>query len=50
MIIEGLYIFDKSLNLDDEKFWDLKIFIDEGKDVCLPRVIKRCIEKQIEDT
>jgi hypothetical protein len=28
----------------------MKIFIDESKEVCLPRLIKRCIEKKIEDT
>jgi pantothenate kinase len=29
VIIEGLYIFDQSLELDSLNFWDLKIFIEE---------------------
>jgi len=28
----------------------MKIFIDELEDICLERVIKRCIEKGIEDS
>lgn len=31
VIIEGLYIFEESLKLDEDNFWDMKLFIDENK-------------------